>query len=87
MIKNKRLVDYNNIIVINFISSDQKINCGIKCLSSDTFAEVEEQLYQKYNEYRETNNKFVAKGKHILRFKTISENDIKDGDKVQLLDL
>ena len=84
---NRKIVDFNKIIVINFISSDQKINCGIKCLSTDTFAEVEEQLYLKYKEYRETNNNFVAKGKHILRFKKICENGIKDGDIVQLLDL
>ena len=84
---NRKIVDFNKIIVINFISSDQKINCGIKCLSTDTFAEVEEQLYLKYKEYRETNNNFVTKGKNILRFKKICENGIKDGDKVQLLDL
>ena len=36
----KKYVDFNNIIVVHFISSDQKINCGIKCLKTDTFAEV-----------------------------------------------
>ena len=29
--KCKRLIDYDDIIVVNFISSDQYINCGIKC--------------------------------------------------------
>ena len=84
---NKKLVDFDNIMVINFISSDQKINCGIKCMKTDIFAEVEEKLYQKYEEFRETNNNFIAKGKIVLRFKKICDNDIKDGDFIQLLKL
>ena len=81
----KKYVDFNNIIVVHFISSDQKINCGIKCLKTDTFAEVEEQLYRVYEEYSETNYHFISKGKQILRFKTISENNIHDKDKIQLV--
>ena len=84
---NQKYVNYNDIMVVNFISLDQNINCGIKCLKTDTFAEVEEKLYQKYDKYRDTNNNFVAKGKLILRFKKIYENDIKDGDKIQLLNI
>ena len=82
--KNK-LANYNDILVVHFISKDEKINFGIKCLKTDTFAEVEEKLYQKYEEYRETNNNFFVKGKIILRFKKICENNIKDGDKIQLI--
>ena len=82
---NKKLVDFENIMVVNFISSEQKINYGIKCLKTDTFAEVEEKLYQKYEEYRETNNNFIAKGKLVLRFKKICDNGIKEGDIIQLI--
>ena len=84
---NKKLVDFENIMVVNFISSEQKINYGIKCLKADTFAEVEEKLYQKYEEYRETNNNFIAKGKLVLRFKKICDNGIKEGDTIQLIKL
>ena len=83
--ENKKLFGYDDILYVHFISMDQKINCPIKCLKTDTFAEVEEKLYQRYEEYRETNNNFLAKGKLILRFKKICENNIKDGDKIQLL--
>ena len=75
----------DDILYIHFISLDQKINSAIKCLRTDTFAEVEEKLYQKYEEYRETNNNFISKGKKILRFKKICENNIQDGDKIQLI--
>ena len=83
--KNNNFVNFNDIIIVHFISTDQKINCPINCLKTDTFAEVEEKLYQKYEEYRETNNNFIAKGRVILRFKKICENNIENGDKVQLL--
>ena len=76
----------DDIFVVYFFSLDQKINnYGIKCLKTDTFAEIEEKLYQKYEEYRETNNNFISKGKLVLRFKKIWENNIQDGDKIQLL--
>ena len=81
----KKAVNFDDILFIHFISLDQKINCPIKCLKTDTFAEVEEKLYQKYEEYRETNNNFVAKGKIILRFKKICDNNINDGDKIELI--
>ena len=83
----KKSVNFDDIMVVNFISLDQKVNKGIKCLKTDTFAEVEEKLYQKYEEYRETNNNFIAKGRIILRFKKIFENNINDGDKIELLKL
>ena len=85
--ENTKLFGYDDILFVHFISMDQKVNCPIKCLSTDTFAEVEEKLYQKYEEYRDTNNNFIAKGKVVLRFKKICENNIKNGDRVQLLNI
>ena len=82
-----KLFTFDDILFVHFISMDQKINCGIKCLKTDTFAEVEEKLYQKYEEYRETNNNFLHKGKIVLRFKKICENNIIDGDKIELIKL
>ena len=81
-------VNYKKIMVVHFISGDGEINQGINCLPTETFAEVEEKLYQIYNEYREAyNNTFLANGNVIKRFKTMSENKIKNGDKIQLQDL
>ena len=75
----------NNIISLNFISDDQKINYSIKCLKTDIFFEVEEKLYQKYEQLRETDNNFIINGKTVLRFKKIYDNDIKDGDTIKLI--
>ena len=77
----------NEIMVINFMSQDSTINEGIKCLSTDVFAEVEEKLYKKYDNLRNTNNMFTANAKPVLRFKKLCENGIKDGDKIQLFKL
>ena len=82
--KKPNLVDIDNIKVIQFISTDHSIICPIKCLPSDTFAEVEEKLYKIYPEYRETNNSFQVDGRTILRFKTIAENNIQEGHCVQI---
>ena len=83
--KSEKYVNYNDIMVVHFISGDGKINHGIKCLKTDTFAETEEKLYQIYEEFRETNNIFLAGGNVVKRFKKMSENKIKNGDKIQLI--
>ena len=83
--KEDELVNINDIMVINFISTDNSVHCGIKCLPTYTFAKVEEELYQFYDNLRNTNNAFIVKGNAILRFKTIKENNIHNGDIVQLI--
>ena len=84
-IKDEPKYNINDIIVITFNSSD--VNYGIKCLADETFAEVEEKLYKRYDNLRETNNMFTVNAKPILRFKKIKENNIKDGDIIQLFKL
>ena len=78
---------YKDIIVINFMSMDGSVHYGVKCLPSDIFAEVEERLYKKYEDLRNTNNMFTANEKPVLRFKKLYENNIKDGDIIQLFKL
>ena len=72
------------MMVITFISQDSSVNEGMKCLSTDIFAEVEEKLYKKYDNLRNTNNMFTANAKPVLRFKKLCENGIKDGDKMKM---
>ena len=58
---------------------DQKVQFSIPCTKNTIFSEIEEKLYKLYPEYRETNNTFIANGSQVLRFKTISENQIGSG--------
>ena len=82
---NNSFYNRRNIMAVNFISMDSKIHFAVPCIDSDIFAEVEEKLYKRYEEYRETNNNFISRGRLVLRFKKICENNIQDGDKIQLL--
>ena len=79
---NKNKIYMDDIMVVNFMSVDQSINTGIACTAENTLAEVEEKLYQMYNEYRNTNNILMHEGNVALRFKKIKENKIKNGDKI-----
>ena len=78
----KRNVNMDDIMVINFLSTDQNIRCGISCLADDTFAEVEEKLYKKFDKFRDTNNVLLFGGNIILRFKKVRENNLHDGDTI-----
>ena len=81
-----KLINFDDIIIISFTSEDKIIDkYPIKCLKTDTFAEVEQKLYQKYDNFRDTNNIFILNEVPILRFKTLSENNIKDGDILKLI--
>ena len=90
----RKMIDGNNlsqlykmeeIMSINFTSSDQKINFSLACVENSIFAEIEEKLYKEYPEYRETNNYFLHEGKAILRFKTLKENKIRPGFPIILI--
>ena len=83
-ISTKKDVNLLDISIIDFTTTEQKFHLSLKCSKNETFAEVEERLYKEYPEYRETNNYFIAKGKEILRFKTIGENEIGEGIPVIL---
>ena len=77
--------NFNDIMCVHFISSDQSVHFSATCLRTNTFAEIEEKLYKQYPQYRETNNTFLANGMQVLRFKTIDENKIGNGLPVTLI--
>ena len=84
--QNKQILNMDEIMIVYFESQDQEINhVAIRCLSSDTFAEVEEKLYKKFENFRNTNNTPICNGRTILRFKKLYENNIKDENVVQLI--
>ena len=75
-------------MIVYFKSMDEVINKEpIRCSSNDTFAEIEEKLYKKHNDFRNTNNHHICNGRNILRFKTLNENKIKDEDVVLITKL
>ena len=81
---NEEKIDVNEIMVVNFKSTDGNVQYAIACSKKNIFAEIEEKLYQQYPEYRSTNNTFLANGTLVLRFKTIEENNIGTGYPVTM---
>ena len=81
----KKTFNIDEMITVNFISSDSKVHFAVPCIKTNIFAEIEEKLYEQYPEYRETNNTFLANGTQVLRFKTIEYNKIGNGLPVELV--
>ena len=72
-------------VTINFMSADQKINYPMVCEPNESFASVEDKLYKKFPEYRESNNHLLYNGAVIQRFKTVKENKIRNGATILLM--
>ena len=74
----------DKLILIKFITKDQKVGIFLTCKNSDIFIKIEEKLYDKYPEYKEYNTYFTVNGRSVKRFKTIQENNIKNNDNIFL---
>ena len=69
--KEEPKINFDDVLWIYFQPIDNSFKEGIKCLKTNTFAEVEEKLYKKCSILRNTNNTFTANATPVLRFKTI----------------
>ena len=72
------------LLCIIFTSCDQNINCPIICKNTEKFNVVENRLYEKFPEYKESENYFTFEGTKINKYVTLDENKIKDGDNILL---
>ena len=79
-----QLLKDEKLMTIIFNSVDQRIHHSFICKNTDPFSKIEKLLYDKYPEYKETENFFLINGKKINRFKTFDENKIKDSDIITL---
>ena len=77
-ISNELLLE--KVFAINFISTDEKINYPMACLSSEKFEKVEERLYQEFPELRQKNIYFMANGNIIDKSASLEQNKIKKGN-------
>ena len=90
---NSESINYNfneilpgeELIAVMFKSNDGKIDYSIPCKNTTTFVKIEEKLYDEYPEYKETDNYFLVNGNRVKRFKTIKENQIKNGKPIILI--
>jgi len=68
------------IIALFFTSINQVVHRPISCKNTDTFVRIEEKIYNEYPQYKDYNTYLTVNGKVIKRFKTLEENNIKDGN-------
>ena len=69
------------MIIVNFQSTDQKINCPILCKSSSKFNNVVTDFLNKCPEYAENDGDdlmFMGNGKKIIKMKSMKENGFND---------
>ena len=71
-------------MTVIFTSFDQKIHYSLICKNTHIFNQLEILLYDKYPEYKETENFFIVNGIKINRFKTLEENKINNSDIILL---
>jgi len=72
------------IISLIFMSNNQEIHYSLVCKDSDIFSHVENLLYDIFPKYRETENYFVFEGHKINKYKTLKENNLKNGSIIML---
>ena len=72
------------IICIQFKSIDEIIDLAIPCKNTDLFFQLENQLYERYPQYKGPNNYFTTNGIKIERLKSLEDNKIKNSDKILL---
>ena len=76
----------NKLIEVKIVSSNKniKINTSIKSFENDKFIVIEEKFYIEFEKYREINNVFLINKTEVKRYKTLKENNIKNGDVIEI---
>ena len=78
------LSENEKLMTVIFLSTDQKIHFSVICKNTQNFNILENILYEKYPEYKESENFFLLGGIKINKYKSLEENKIKDSDIITL---
>ena len=79
------IIPGEKVIGIEILSTDNKIQNYVRAYKdTELLVRVEEKLYSEFQEYKEKDTYFMLKGMRIKRFKTLKENNIKNGDVLLL---
>jgi surface protein len=67
-------------VIFNSLNLD--IHYRLPCRKNDLISKLEKELCIKFKQYKEYDIILTVKGKEIKRYKTIEENEIKNGDMI-----
>ena len=75
----------DNIISIGFSSVNEKIlNYNRAYKDTEIFSRIEEELYNQYPDFKDKETYLMLNENKIKWFKTLKENNIKNGDVIQV---
>ena len=78
--QNSQLINPNNTqktkILVYFCSTDQYINYAISCYNTEPFKTIEDKLYSRYPQLKNSNPFFLANGSIVNKSLTLAENKI-----------
>ena len=77
--------DSKDAITLHFNSSDQLLNYAVRCKNTDKFNLVMNKILEREPKIIEKEFYFISKGNKVKEYKTIKDNNLKDGDTVILL--
>jgi hypothetical protein len=70
------------LIHLVFRSGDQTINCVVICKNDTIFNNVINKVFEKKPKFKDLRNVFIGNGKTFNEYKSLKENNIKDGDVI-----
>ena len=80
----KNLVNIDELLTIQIKSIDQKVDIAYTCQKNDIFSRIEEKLYKEYPEFKDLNTYFTVNGNLVDSSKTMTDNKIRNKDKILL---
>ena len=79
------LLNGEKIMSIVIISDDENYIFSTICKNTEPFAKIENLMYNKYPELKESKNYFILNNKTINKQKTLEENGFEDGCIISLI--
>jgi len=69
---------------LNFMTNDENVHYSIKCQKINCFNEIIKIFFDKYPEYKKSENIYTIKGKKVDVNKSIEENNIHNNDIITI---
>ena len=83
---NLKLED-ENIIAVNFTSTDYSVNFPVPGNKKDNFSKLEDKLYKEYPDLKNKEHYYICNGSKINTAETLERNNIKSGSMIVIVEV